>query len=94
MVAVSVCQAYRFALEPTPAQERALRSHAGAARFAWNRGLAACKERYEAERRWYSATHLHKMWNAAKKVDPEDSRGGVRTPNACTRNPSATWTGR
>jgi putative transposase len=71
MVAVSVCQAYRFALEPTPAQERALRSHAGAARFAWNWGLAACKERYEAERRWYSATHLHKLWNAAKKVDPE-----------------------
>jgi putative transposase len=31
-----VVQAYRFALDPSPAQERALRSHAGAARFAWN----------------------------------------------------------
>lgn len=31
-----VKQAYRFALDPTLAQERALRSHAGAARFAWN----------------------------------------------------------
>ena len=40
-----VIQAYKFALNPTPAQERALRSHAGAARFAWNWGLARCKER-------------------------------------------------
>jgi putative transposase len=31
--------AYRFALDPTPAQERALRSHAGAARVAFNWGL-------------------------------------------------------
>ena len=40
-----VVQAYRFALNPTPQQERALRSHAGAARFAWNWGLARCIER-------------------------------------------------
>lgn len=62
--------AYRFALEPTPSQERALRSHAGAARFAWNWGLARCQERYAAEGRWYSAPELHKLWNAEKKVDP------------------------
>jgi len=62
--------AYRFALDPSPAQERALRSHAGAARFAWNWGLARCKERYAAERKWYSAPELHKLWNAAKKADP------------------------
>ena len=31
--------AYRFALDPTPAQERALRAHAGAARVAFNWGL-------------------------------------------------------
>ena len=65
-----VVQAYRFALDPTPAQERALRSHAGAARFAWNWGLAKCKERYEAEGKWYSAIDLHKLWNAEKKADP------------------------
>ena len=35
MALVRVTQGYRFALEPTPAQKRALRSHAGAARFAW-----------------------------------------------------------
>ena len=35
-LAVKVVQAYRFALHPSPTQERALWSHAGAARFAWN----------------------------------------------------------
>jgi putative transposase len=68
--AVEVNQAYRFALEPTPAQERMFRSHAGAARFAWNWGLARCMERYEAEGRWYSCIDLHKLWNAKKKADP------------------------
>jgi putative transposase len=67
---MKVTQAFRFALDPTPAQERALRSHAGAARFAWNWGLARCIERYDAEGRWYSAMDLHKLWNAAKKADP------------------------
>jgi putative transposase len=47
-----------------------LRSHAGASRFAWNWGLARCKERYEAERRWYSGAGLHKLWNQAKRADP------------------------
>src|SRR5258708_30306926 len=65
-----VVQAYRFALDPSPAQQRALCSHAGAARFAWNWALAKCQERYVAERRWYSATELHKLWNHIKKADP------------------------
>src|ERR1019366_7991297 len=43
---------------------------AGAARFAWNWGLAKCQERYGAEGRWYSGTGLHKLWNAVKKADP------------------------
>jgi putative transposase len=67
---VKACQAYRFALDPSPAQERALGSHAGAARFAWNWGLARCNERYEAEGKWYSAAGMHKLWNAEKKADP------------------------
>ncbi|MGH3389570.1 MAG: IS607 family element RNA-guided endonuclease TnpB [Actinomadura sp.] len=65
-----VTQAFRFALDPTPAQERVLRSHAGAARFAWNWGLAACKDRSDAEGRWWSGAELHRRWNAAKKTDP------------------------
>ena len=67
----TVKTAYRFALAPSPAQEHALRSHAGAARFAWNWGLGQCKERYAAERKWYSAAELHRLWNAAKKADPD-----------------------
>lgn len=67
---MKVLQAYRFALDPVPAQERMLRSHAGAARFAWNWGLARCRERYVAEGRWYSAAELHRLWNAEKKTDP------------------------
>ena len=67
---MKVTQAYRFALDPSPAQERALRSHAGAARFAWNWGLAKCSERYHAEGKWYSAIDLHNLWNAEKKADP------------------------
>jgi len=35
-----VRQAYRFALDPTPAQERALLRHAGARRWAFNHGVA------------------------------------------------------
>jgi hypothetical protein len=47
-----------------------MRSHAGAARFGWNGGLAKCQQRYAAERKWYSAADLHKLWNADKKADP------------------------
>lgn len=67
---MSVIPAYRFALEPTPAQERALWSHAGAARFAWNWGLTRCQERYAAEGKWYSGAGLHRLWNAEKRRDP------------------------
>jgi putative transposase len=67
---VRFCQAYRFALDPSPAQQRTLVSHAGAARLAWNWGLARCQERYAAEGKWYSAAELHKLWNWQKKADP------------------------
>jgi putative transposase len=39
----TVTQAYRFALDPTPGQRRALASHCGAARVAYNWGLALVK---------------------------------------------------
>ncbi|HEU5331607.1 MAG TPA: IS607 family element RNA-guided endonuclease TnpB [Actinocrinis sp.] len=73
--------AYRFALDPTPAQERALRSNAGAARVAFNWGLARVKAvtgQREAERSYgiaeadltpgisWSLYSLRKDWNAAK----------------------------
>jgi putative transposase len=43
----SVLQAYRFALDPTPRQQRALASHCGAARVAYNWGLQLVQERLE-----------------------------------------------
>jgi putative transposase len=73
--------AYRFALDPAPAQERALRSHAGAARVAFNWGLAQVKANLgqrEAEKSYgitgddltpavsWSLYSLRKEWNAAK----------------------------
>jgi IS605 OrfB family transposase len=73
--------AYRFALDPTPSQERALRSHAGAARVAFNWGLARVKANLgqrDAEKSYgitgddltpgisWSLYSLRKDWNAAK----------------------------
>ena len=73
--------AYRFALDPTPGQERALRSHAGAARVAFNWGLArvtAVIDQRAAEATYgitgddltpaisWSLYSLRKDWNATK----------------------------
>ncbi len=43
-------QAYRFALDPTPAQADALDSHAGGARFAYNTMLAAVRANLDQRR--------------------------------------------
>jgi len=75
-----VNQAYRFALDPTPVQERDLARHAGAARFAFNWGLAvvkACLGQREAEMSYGMPTELltavpwnlyglRRRWNQAK----------------------------
>jgi putative transposase len=78
---VRVVQAYRFALDPSPAQQAALRSHCGAQRFAFNWGLARVKANLgqrEAERSYgvpkelltpavsWSAWRLRKDFNAVK----------------------------
>lgn len=76
-----VHQAYRYALDPTPAQARALAAHCGAARFAYNWGLALAKavmDQRTAEAsygiapeertpvlRW-SLPSLRKVWNQTK----------------------------
>ncbi|MEU1210564.1 IS607 family element RNA-guided endonuclease TnpB [Nocardia sp. NPDC005825] len=77
-----VIQAYRFALEPTRAQELSLRSHCGAQRFAFNWGLALVRANLgqrEAERSYgigdkdltppigWSAFALRRLWNQAKR---------------------------
>jgi putative transposase len=69
---VIVHQAYRFALDPTPRQQRALASHTGAARFAYNWGLELVKQRLDARTDgqdvqvpWTLAA-LRREWNRAK----------------------------
>ncbi|MGW5257653.1 IS607 family element RNA-guided endonuclease TnpB [Streptomyces sp. NPDC004012] len=78
-------QAYRFALDPNAAQERALRSHCGAARAAYNWAVAWIEASWwqrkaEAtygipgqqltEWRPWSLPALRKAFNAAKHTDP------------------------
>ena len=81
---MEVHQAYPFAPDPSPRQERMLRSHAGAAWFAENLRLARCNEHYEAAHRWYSGQDLHKLGNVQKKPDFDlsDRRAGLR--KVCT----------
>lgn len=77
----TVLQAYRFALDPNPGQESALRSHCGSQRFAFNWGLGKIKanlSQREAEASYgmggdeltplvgWSAYGLRKDWNQAK----------------------------
>jgi IS605 OrfB family transposase len=78
---VIVNQAYRFALDPTPAQVRALASHAGASRKAFNWALGLVKaqlDQREAEKSYglsggdltpfvsWKLPSLRKRWNEVK----------------------------
>jgi putative transposase len=68
----TVTQAYRFALDPTPQQRRALASHCGAARVAHNWGLRLVQERLEQRRAGqevevpWTLPALRREWNQAK----------------------------
>lgn len=69
-------EAVKVALDPTPAQERMLLSHAGAARFAYNAALAHVKENLEAgEKLNWSFYSLRKWWNANKDSLAIDDNG-------------------
>jgi putative transposase len=69
----TVIQAYRFALDPTARQRRALASHCGAARFAYNWGLQLVKTRLDQHQTdptvqvpW-TLPQLRLEWNRAKQ---------------------------
>jgi putative transposase len=68
----TVMQAYRFALDPTPEQRRALASHCGAARVAYNWGLDLVTTRLaqrqageDVEVPW-TLPELRREWNRVK----------------------------
>jgi hypothetical protein len=68
----TVIQAYRFALDPTPRQRRALASHCGAARVAYNWGLDLVTTRFAQRRAGedvevpWTLPELRREWNRAK----------------------------
>ena len=73
MSMATVIQAYRFALDPTPRQQRALASHCGAARFAYNWGLELVKTRLDQRQTDSSVVvpwkpfDLRREWDRAKR---------------------------
>ncbi|MDP9145685.1 MAG: IS607 family element RNA-guided endonuclease TnpB [Actinomycetota bacterium] len=68
----TVTKAYRFALDPSPSQRRALASHCGAARVAHNWGLALVKARLDEHqadpsiRIPWTLPELRREWNRSK----------------------------
>jgi len=62
-----VTQAFRFELDPNQKAQIALAKHVGAARFAYNWGLARCREALARGERIPSAMDLHKEWNTWKR---------------------------
>ncbi len=64
---MKVEQAFRFELDPNQKARVALAKHIGAARFAYNWGLARLKEALEQGRLLPSAIQLHKEWNRWKR---------------------------
>ena len=60
-------EAVKVRLDPTPKQERLMKSHAGAARFAYNAGLAHVKEALDnGEPADWSHYSLLNWWNKSK----------------------------
>ena len=71
-------EAVKVRLDPTPRQERLMASHAGAARFAYNAGLAHVKESLEnGEPADWSHYSLLRWWNANKDELAVNSTTGV-----------------
>ena len=70
-------EAVKVALDPTPRQERLLESHAGAARFAYNKGLAHVKDMLErGDKPEWSYYALRRWWNQAKNTLAVDETTG------------------
>lgn len=63
-----VRQAFRYELAPTAKQRMALSNHAGAARWAWNWGLAVRRKAWQRRRQSLTAMDLHRLLCRLKRV--------------------------
>ena len=73
-----VLESVKVALDPSPAQESLLLSHAGAARFAYNAGLAHVKACIEAGAKpEWSLYGLRRWWNSSKDTLAVDDDGVI-----------------
>ncbi len=66
---MQIKRAYKTELDPTDAQRRACVQHAGAARWAYNWGLALRIEAYEKGEKTPYAMELHRRLNQLKQSD-------------------------
>ena len=64
-----VMRAYKTELDLNNAQVTACKRHAGAARYAYNWGLARKQEAYKATGKGPSAIDLHRELNALKQTE-------------------------
>src|SRR5215469_7292014 len=68
-VCITVTRAYTTELALNKAQVTACKRHAGAARYAYNWGLARKQDTYQATGKSPSAIDLHRELNALKKSE-------------------------
>lgn len=101
-------QAYKFAIDPTPAQERQLYSHAGGARFVYNWALAKIAEsldEYAAQKaagvkptaKRLGHKDLCPLWTAHKNAHADGDlhwvpQNSVNTYQAAIRDADVAWT--
>jgi putative transposase len=64
-----VLRAFKTELDLNNVQKTACAKHAGAARYAYNWGLARKTEAYKARRKTPTAIDLHRELNALKKAE-------------------------
>jgi putative transposase len=82
-------RAFLFALDPTPDQEQAFRSHCGAQRFAFNFGLALVRANLEQR----AAERSYGIAEAGLTPAVSWSAYGLRRPPCRTAGVAATWPG-
>ncbi|HEV2457386.1 MAG TPA: transposase, partial [Ktedonobacterales bacterium] len=69
LASMTVTRAYKTELDLNDRQTTACKRHAGAARYAYNWGLARKQEAYQATGKSPSAIDLHRELNALKKTE-------------------------